>query len=754
MNKIDFLRHCISYGSHRRYPDQGKSNLLTITAFLAFLFYLPYASFAQDPLLSGIEASIITYTEGQGSVSITTSLTATDADSPLLSNATVQISTNYSSTEDVLNFTDAFSITGSYDAATGTLTLTGPASPDDFTTALRSVTYENLNNNNPSSLARTISFSVFDGSTNSIIVTRDVQVNGVNDPPSGQPDSFVIYEDTELDCGCLLINDTDPDGDDLVALHGDPPLHGIVTDMGGFFIYTPNPDYYGTDSFTYHANDGTENSAPIVVHVTILPVNDPPVAANDAFTTDEDTSVTLPLLSNDNDVDDVLSASMIVLTSTPDHGSVTINATTGVVSYTPNLNYNGADSFTYQVKDASGALSNVATVVITIHPVNDAPNANPDLATTPEETQVSVAVLDNDTDIDSSLDPASVLVSSLPAHGVAVVEQATGIIVYTPEENFNGVDSFTYTVKDAEGATSAPALVTITVSPINDPPVAVNDQAETDENIAVEIKITVNDYDVDDEIVISSVTFTTNPSHGTITFNNTTGVVVYIPEKGFTGTETFSYTIRDPDGLTSEPGIITIAVIDAPNQPPIAVDDGPIANSSVAPLVIDVLANDHDDDNDHEELSIVSVTAPSVGTVQIVDGKIVYQPAGLISSSVTFTYTIEDPDGLSDEAEVTIENTYLPLIVSEGFSPNGNDNNETWYIQGIENYPNNFVKVFDRWGLLVYQKEHYENFSAPWDGRGNTAQQSGKLLDQGTYYYILEPGDEMKTMTGYVVIIR
>jgi large repetitive protein len=94
------------------------------------------------------------------------------------------------------------------------------------------------------------------------------------------------------------------------------------------------------------------------------------------------------------------------------------------------------------------------------------------------------------------------------------------------------------------------------------------------------------------------------------------------------------------------------------------------------------------------------------------------------------------------------------LVVSEGFSPNGNQNNETWYIQGIENYPDNSVKVFDRWGFLVYQKQHYENFTSPWDGRGNMAQQSGKLLDQGTYYYILHPGGEMKTMTGYVVIIR
>jgi gliding motility-associated-like protein len=166
-----------------------------------------------------------------------------------------------------------------------------------------------------------------------------------------------------------------------------------------------------------------------------------------------------------------------------------------------------------------------------------------------------------------------------------------------------------------------------------------------------------------------------------------------------------------------------------------------------------VLANDYDPDDNHDELSIVSFTEPSSGSVSIVDGKIVYQPADLNIEMVTFTYTIQDPAGLTDKAVVTIVNITLPLAISEGFSPNSDNNNETWYIQGIEKYPHNYVKVYDRWGFLVYQKEGYNNVSA-WDGRGNTAQQSGKLLDQGTYYYILEPGDELQTLTGYVVIIR
>ena len=443
---------------------------------------------------------------------------------------------------------------------------------------------------------------------------------------------------------------------------------------------------------------------------------------------------------------------MIVLITSPTQGTLTINTTTGAVVYSPNLNYNGNDSFTYQVKDAAGALSNTATVAIVIQPVNDAPIANADFATTPEETPVSIPVLANDTDVDSSLDPASLLVVTAPLNGQAVVQPSTGMIEYIPQENFTGIDSFTYTVKDSEGAASAPVSVTITVSPVNDVPVAVNDEASTNENTPVDIDVISNDIDVDNDVTPGSVVITTNPVHGTIVLNPVTGSVTYTPEEDFTGNDSFTYTLQDPSGSTSPPATVSVNIIPTPNQAPDAVDDGPIMNTSLSPITIDVLANDHDEDDD--ELTLVSVTNPSIGTVKIVDGKIVYQPAGLTSGTVTFTYTIQDPSGLSDEAVVTIENSYLPLVVSEGFSPNGNHNNETWFIQGIENYPNNSVKVFDRWGFLVYQKQHYENFTSPWDGRGNMAQQSGKLLDQGTYYYILDPGSEMKTMTGYVVIIR
>ena len=776
-------------------------------------------------------------------------------------------------------------------------------------------------------------------------MTRNIQVNGINDLPIGLDDSFVMYEDTELDCGCILSNDSDPDGDDLIALHGQAPAHGTVNDLGGFFVYTPYPNYFGTDTFTYYANDGQGNSNETTVHVTILPVNDPPIAFDDAEITDEDTAKEIFVLSNDIDIDDVLVGSMIVIVDSPDHGTVTVDENNGAVIYTPTLNYNGVDVFTYQVKDASDALSNVATVNLIINPVNDAPVANPDLATTNEDVAVPIPVLANDVDVDNTLGASSLTIISVPEHGTAVIDLVDGTIQYTPETNYNGNDSFTYQLKDAEGALSSLATVTIAVLPVNDPPVAnpdvattpedtplsipvvandtdvdntwvgatliissnpahgtvnveastgsitftpeqdyfgndsftyqikdaegalsnivavtievtpvndppvavndfattaeemslgidvlandtdadnamntahliivstpangevaieangtisynpakdftgqdsftyqvedaagaksnvatvtitvlpvndrpvaVDDAATTNENTAIDIAVLKNDFDIDNSLVPGSIVIASNPAHGTVIVHGS-GLVTYSPQVEFIGVDVFTYTVQDEKGLKSLPATVTVTVIEVVNKAPIAVDDA-LENNSLFPITIDVLANDYDEDNSHNDLVLISVSNPSLGTVTISDGKVIYTPAGLINSTVTFNYTIQDPSGLTSEATVTIENSFPPLLVSEGFSPNNDSNNDTWYIQGIEYYPNNTVKVFDRWGFLVYQKQNYENASAPWDGRGNAAQHSGKLLDQGTYYYILEPGGELKTMNGYVVIVR
>jgi VCBS repeat-containing protein len=196
-----------------------------------------------------------------------------------------------------------------------------------------------------------------------------------NRAPVAADDAYTTAEDTALTVAApgVLGNDSDPDGDSLSAVAGSGPSHGTLTlNANGSFVYTPAANYNGSDSFTYRASDGTLTSNLATVTITITAVNDAPVAADDAYTTAEDTALTVAapgVLGNDSDPDgDSLSA---VAGSGPSHGTLTLNAN-GSFVYTPAANYNGSDSFTYRASDGT-LTSNLATVTITITAVNDAP---------------------------------------------------------------------------------------------------------------------------------------------------------------------------------------------------------------------------------------------------------------------------------------------------------------------------------------------------------------------------------------------
>jgi len=295
--------------------------------------------------------------------------------------------------------------------------------------------------------------------------------------------------------------------------------------------------------------------------------------------------------------------------------------------------------------------------------------------------------------------------------------------------------------------------VTINISPVNDAPEAVGDQVAT-RQIPVAISVLNNDKDIDDSLNPGWITIISNPLHGTLSINSTTGAVTYIPNADYLGDDIFSYQLRDAFGLTSNVVDVSVSVTPA-NKPPVAVADGPITFSLLLPITIDVLANDSDPDHTREELTIVSITNPTIGNVAIENGTLVYTPSGMSESqSIQFTYTIQDPDGLTAETTVVLDFVYQPLHVSQGFSPNGDGSNDYWYIRSIENFPNNQIRVFNRWGLLVYTSKNYDNKTVFWDGRSNSGNESSNLVDQGTYYYTLELGGSNSTLSGYVVIVK
>lgn len=195
------------------------------------------------------------------------------------------------------------------------------------------------------------------------------------------------------------------------------------------------------------------------------PGNVPPLANNDTTTTPEDQAVAINVLGNDSDPDGSLNPSSVTVAAAPGHGTTSVNPADGVISYSPQANYYGSDSFTYTVRDEDGAISNAATVSVTIASRNDAPVANADAATTPENTAVTIFVLDNDVDVDGSLQAASVTIVQDPRFGmITAIDPVSGAISYTPDQGYQGADEFAYTVEDNEGALSNAATVTLSVT--------------------------------------------------------------------------------------------------------------------------------------------------------------------------------------------------------------------------------------------------------------------------------------------------
>jgi RHS repeat-associated protein len=314
------------------------------------------------------------------------------------------------------------------------------------------------------------------GASGSVVTIDDVRIltGAENTAPTANDDAFTLVEDTPKVID-VLTNDTDAEHDTLSAVIITAPAHGTLsTNADGTLTYIPAANYNGTDSFTYKANDGELDSAVATVSLSIAPVNDPPVAVNDVFATNEDTALVVSapqgVLANDSDVDSATLTALLV--GGPSHGTVLLNAD-GSFTYTPAANFNGTDSFTYKAND--GELdSAVATVSLSIGPVNDPPVAGNDSFTTNEDTALVVSapqgVLANDSDVDSAT--LTALLVGGPSHGTVVLN-ADGSFTYTPAANFNGTDSFTYKANDGE-LDSAVATVSLSIAPVNDPPVAFN----------------------------------------------------------------------------------------------------------------------------------------------------------------------------------------------------------------------------------------------------------------------------------------
>ena len=414
----------------------------------------------------------------------------------------------------------------------------------------------------------------------SAAISVAITINAVNDAPQAMADVVSVAEDGVLNAD-VAANDTDPDSGDSVDSSTltivTQPLHGSASVIAGMIRYSPDTGYRGPDSLTYQIDDQQGATSEVAgVLINVGSINTAPLASDDSGSTDEDTAVVLTVLSNDSDADGVLDISSVSVLNAPAHGSATTDSSNGEITYTPAADYDGNDSFTYVVRDDAGAVSDPATVTLTINPVNDAPVAVADTATLPGSTAISINVLGNDSDADGSPDPASLDLVDPPADGSASV--ADGMIRYTPGGSFSNSDSLTYRVQDNDGAWSDPATVTITSQPVNDQPLANNDSVSTGEDTLLRIDVAANDDDVDGSLNLASIEIGSGPSHGSLT-DHSDGTLTYTPAANYYGADSFTYRIADNEATPSAWATVSIRIS--------AVNDAPVISGTPAASVLE-----------------------------------------------------------------------------------------------------------------------------------------------------------------------
>ena len=303
-----------------------------------------------------------------------------------------------------------------------------------------------------------IDVALSDGAT-TLTGVKPMTGTAVNDAPTTSPVTLaVIAEDSGtrlITQAELLANANDVDGDGLSAINLaiSAGRGALVDNLDGTWSYTPAANDESAVNFSYSISDGNL-ATPASAALDITPVNDAPTAVSAAISAVEDTPYigSLPA-ATDVDGDTVT----YTLAAPANHGTITVDAD-GTFRYTPNTNFNGADSFDYRVADGNGS-SNVYTMTIDVAGVNDAPLAVEDMVDGGKLSAVSGWVLGNDRDVDG--DVLTAVQVTGPAHGTLALNP-DGSFIYTPRPGFAGTDSFSYRAHDG-GVYSNEVTVTLAV---------------------------------------------------------------------------------------------------------------------------------------------------------------------------------------------------------------------------------------------------------------------------------------------------
>ncbi|MEY4936137.1 MAG: hypothetical protein RIS64_2496 [Bacteroidota bacterium] len=529
------------------------------------------------------------------------------------------------------------------------------------------------------------------------------------------------------------------------------PAHGQASIAGvDYMTYRPNAGFCGSDSLIYEiCNRNGCDTALVVIKIscdTTRPCSVPPLANFDTISTLKGVNVTIRAMANDSLRNCV--ADTLRIERQPRHGVATADLATQTIVYQPDTSYCGTDTLIYTLCNRVGC--DTALVIIRVNCPRDSNALNP-VAVWDEgngilNTLIAINVLRNDT-LNGRLD--SLVIAATPRHGRATRSIVTNAIYYQPDSAFCGRDTFIYKVCNQFGCDTAIVFVKIscdTTRPCSEPPIALNDSAQTPMNRAVEIRVVANDSLKN--CPLDSLTITKKPLHGIVQVDSIDKVVTYEPFPNYCGRDTFRYQICNIMGCDTAIVIVTSSC-DTVGLPMAHNDTLRIRKDST--LIFSALAND----SIHGTFrSLRIIKDPGHGTANITsDGQMTYRPATSFCGKDSLVYELCNQVGC-DTAKVFFKvSCGDTIIIYTGFSPNYDGKNDFLVLEGIEDYPNHEVRIFNRWGTEVFFTKNYQNhYMGGFEGKWN-----GKDLPDGVYFIRIDNGKmgtEHEIITKYIMLKR
>ncbi|EHJ9979012.1 tandem-95 repeat protein [Vibrio parahaemolyticus] len=506
----------------------------------------------------------------------------------------------------------------------------------------------------------TISASVSDGVNPTANGSDSLIVNRVNDAPTVENAIADQVLSEDFDAYTIDLNEVFKDSDSSLefSVSGNNSIQ--ISIVSGVATITPTADWNGKETITFTAKDPSGESVSQTVNFTVTPVAD--IEADKTMVV-EDTPTIIKVLGNDTfeGKDKVVS---LDAENGPKNGTVIVN-NDGTVTYTPDDNYVGEDTFTYIV--TSGGVSESTTVEVNVTPVNDAPVAKDDIATTQEDTAVTIDVLPNDSDVDG--DKLSIESASVPKEQ-GTVEVVNGKLVFTPAENFNGDAEITYTVTD--GQLTDEAKVTVTVNPVNDAPTIKVDAVESITEDAVSIDtvvaaLTVRDTDTpEDQLAVSLE----NNSNGYFVL---VGNEVKLTQAGVDAVNNDELNLKDltisasvSDGVNPTASDSDSLIVNRVNDAPTV--ENAIADQELSEDFATYTIDLNDAFKDSDSALNFSVSGNSNVLVSIENGIATISPTADWNGSETLTFTATDPSG--ENVSQTVDFTVAPVVDIEADSTN------------------------------------------------------------------------------------